>query len=150
MAKNTIKACLSYIIITAISVLMMFLIKKLDNPLISRIVMIIFSIIILMLFFVSGFTVDANLRKNKALKSYNIIILIGMIIFIASLVLSKFYIKAELYTEKYFIFNIFNQSMFLVLKSFFIPVNAITSFIAFIFTKVLYSLGVNSKYLLRK
>ena len=150
MFKNTLRALLSYILITVISVLMMLSLKKLDNPLILRIVMIIYSIVILMLFYLSGFLVNTKYRKNKALKSYNLIIFIGLIIFIASLILSKFYIKAELFTEKYFIFNIMNQAMYLVLKSFFIPVNAITSFIAFLLTKLLYSLGVHSKYKLRK
>lgn len=150
MFKNTLRALISYILITVISVLMMLSLKKLDNPLILRIVMIIYSIIILMLFYLSGFLVNTRYRKNKALKSYNLIIYIGLIIFIASLILSKFYIKAELFTEKYFIFNIMNQAMYLVLKSFFIPVNAITSFIAFLMTKLLYSLGVHSKYKLRK
>lgn len=150
MFKNTLRALISYILITVISVLMMLSLKKLDNPLILRIVMIIYSIVILMLFYLSGFLVNTKYRKNKALKSYNLIIFIGLIIFIASLILSKFYIKTELFTEKYFIFNIMNQAMYLVLKSFFIPVNAITSFIAFLLTKLLYSLGVNSKYKLRK
>lgn len=150
MFKNTLRALLSYILITVISVLMMLSLKKLDNPLILRIVMIIYSIVILMLFYLSGFLVNTKYRKNKALKFYNLIIFIGLIIFIASLILSKFYIKAELFTEKYFIFNIMNQAMYLVLKSFFIPVNAITSFIAFLLTKLLYSLGVHSKYKLRK
>lgn len=150
MFKNTLRALLSYILITVISVLMMLSLKKLDNPLVLRIVMIIYSIVILMLFYLSGFLVNTRYRKNKALKSYNLIIFIGLIIFIASLILSKFYIKAELFTEKYFIFNIMNQAMYLVLKSFFIPVNAITSFIAFLMTKLLYSLGVHSKYKLRK
>lgn len=150
MFKNTMRALISYILITVISVLMMLSLKKLDNPLILRIVMIIYSIVILMLFYLSGFLVNTRYRKNKALKSYNLIIFIGLIIFIASLILSKFYIKAELFTEKYFIFNIMNQAMYLVLKSFFIPVNAITSFIAFLLTKLLYSLGVHSKYKLRK
>lgn len=150
MFKNTLRALISYILITVISVLMMLSLKKLDNPLILRIVMIIYSIIILMLFYLSGFLVNTRYRKNKALKSYNLIIFIGLIIFIASLILSKFYIKAELFTEKYFIFNIMNQAMYLVLKSFFIPVNAITSLIAFLLTKLLYSLGVHSKYKLRK
>lgn len=150
MLKNTLRALLSYILITVISVLMMLSLKKLDNPLVLRIVMIIYSIVILMLFYLSGFLVNTKYRKNKALKSYNLIIFIGLIIFIASLILSKFYIKAELFTEKYFIFNIMNQAMYLVLKSFFIPVNAITSFIAFLMTKLLYSLGVHSKYKLRK
>lgn len=150
MFKNTLMALLSYILITVISVLMMLSLKKLDNPLVLRIVMIIYSLVILMLFFLSGFLVNTRYRKNKALKSYNLIIFIGLIIFIASLILSKFYIKAELFTEKYFIFNIMNQAMYLVLKSFFIPVNAITSFIAFLMTKLLYSLGVHSKYKLRK
>lgn len=159
MFKNTLRALISYILITVISVLMMLSLKKLDNPLVLRIVMIIYSIVILMLFYLSGFLVNTKYRKNKALKSYNLIIFIGLIIFIASLILSKFYIslilskfyiKAELFTEKYFIFNIMNQAMYLVLKSFFIPVNAITSFIAFLMTKLLYSLGVHSKYKLRK
>lgn len=150
MFKNTLRALFSYILITVISVLMMLSLKKLDNPLVLRIVMIIYSIVILMLFYLSGFLVNTKYRKNKALKSYNLIIFIGLIIFIASLILSKFYIKAELFTEKYFIFNIMNQAMYLVLKSFFIPVNAITSFIAFLLTKLLCSLGVNSKYKLRK
>lgn len=150
MFKNTMRALISYILITVISVLMMLSLKKLDNPLVLRIVMIIYSIVILMLFYLSGFLVNTRYRKNKALKSYNLIIFIGPIIFIASLILSKFYIKAELFTEKYFIFNIMNQAMYLVLKSFFIPVNAITSFIAFLMTKLLYSLGVHSKYKLRK
>lgn len=150
MFMNTLRALISYILITVISVLMMLSLKKLDNPLILRIVMIIYSIVILMLFYLSGFLVNTRHRKNKALKSYNLIIFIGLIIFIASLILSKFYIKAELFTEKYFIFNIMNQAMYLVLKSFFIPVNAITSFIAFLMTKLLYSLGVHSKYKLRK
>lgn len=150
MFKNTMRALISYILITVISVLMMLSLKKLDNPLVLRIVMIIYSLVILMLFYLSGFLVNTRYRKNKALKSYNLIIFIGLIIFIASLILSKFYIKAELFTEKYFIFNIMNQAMFLVLKSFFIPVNAITSFIAFLLTKLLYSLGVHSKYKLRK
>ena len=150
MFKNTLRALLSYILITVISVLMMLSLKKLDNPLVLRIVMIIYSLLILMLFYLSGFLVNTRYRKNKALKSYNLIIFIGLIIFIASLILSKFYIKAELFTEKYFIFNIMNQAMYLVLKSFFIPVNAITSFIAFLMTKLLYSLGVHSKYKLRK
>lgn len=150
MFKNTLRALFSYILITVISVLMMISLKKLDNPLILRIVMIIYSIVILMLFYLSGFLVNIKYKKNKALKSYNLIIFIGLIIFIASLILSKFYIKAELFTEKYFIFNIMNQAMYLVLKSFFIPVNAITSFIAFLMTKLLYSLGVHSKYKLRK
>lgn len=150
MFKNTLRALISYILITVISVLMMLSLKKLDNPLVLRIVMIIYSIVILMLFYLSGFLVNTRYRKNKALKSYNLIIFIGLIIFIASLILSKFYIKAELFTEKYFIFNIMNQAMYLVLKSFFIPVNAITSFIAFLMTKLLYSLGVHSKYKLRK
>lgn len=150
MFKNTMRALFSYILITIISVLMMLSLKKLDNPLVLRIVMIIYSLVILMLFYLSGFLVNTRYRKNKALKSYNLIIFIGLIIFIASLILSKFYIKAELFTEKYFIFNIMNQAMYLVLKSFFIPVNAITSFIAFLMTKLLYSLGVHSKYKLRK
>ena len=150
MFKNTMRALILYILITVISVLMMLSLKKLDNPLVLRIVMIIYSLVILMLFYLSGFLVNTKYRKNKALKSYNLIIFIGLIIFIASLILSKFYIKAELFTEKYFIFNIMNQAMYLVLKSFFIPVNAITSFIAFLLTKLLYSLGVNSKYKLRK
>ena len=150
MFMNTLRALISYILITVISVLMMLSLKKLDNPLILRIVMIIYSIVILMLFYLSGFLVNTKYRKNKALKSYNLIIFIGLIIFIASLILSKFYIKAELFTEKYFIFNIMNQAMYLVLKSFFMPVNAITSFIAFLLTKLLYSLGVHSKYKLRK
>lgn len=150
MFKNTLRALLSYILITVISVLVMLSLKKLDNPLVLRIVMIIYSLVILMLFYLSGFLVNTKYRKNKALKSYNLIIFIGLIIFIASLILSKFYIKAELFTEKYFIFNIMNQAMYLVLKSFFIPVNAITSFIAFLMTKLLYSLGVHSKYKLRK
>ena len=150
MFKNTMRALFSYILITVISVLMMLSLKKLDNPLVLRIVMIIYSLLILMLFYLSGFLVNTRYRKNKALKSYNLIIFIGIIIFIASLILSKFYIKAELFTEKYFIFNIMNQAMYLVLKSFFIPVNAITSFIAFLITKLLYSLGVHSKYKLRK
>lgn len=150
MFKNTMRALILYILITVISVLMMLSLKKLDNPLVLRIVMIIYSLVILMLFYLSGFLVNTKYRKNKALKSYNLIIFIGLIIFIASLILSKFYIKAELFTEKYFIFNIMNQAMYLVLKSFFIPVNAITSFIAFLMTKLLYSLGVHSKYKLRK
>ena len=150
MLKNTMRALISYILITVISVLMMLSLKKLDNPLILRIIMIIYSIVILMLFYLSSFLVNTRYRKNKSLKSYNLIIFIGQIIFIASLILSKFYIKAELFTEKYFIFNIMNQAMYLVLKSFFIPVNAITSFIAFLITKLLYSLGVHSKYKLRK
>ncbi len=150
MFKNTLRALISYILITVISVLMMLSLKKLDNPLVLRIVMIIYSLVLLMLFYLSGFLVNTRYRKNKALKSYNLIIFIGLIIFIASLILSKFYIKAELFTEKYFIFNIMNQAMYLVLKSFFIPVNAITSFIAFLLTKLLYSLGVHSKYKLRK
>ena len=150
MFKNTLRALISYILITVISVLMMLSLKKLDNPLVLRIVMIIYSLVILMLFYLSGFLVNTRYRKNKALKSYNLIIFIGLIIFIASLILSKFYIKSELFTEKYFIFNIMNQAMYLVLKSFFIPVNAITSFIAFLLTKLLYSLGVHSKYKLRK
>ena len=150
MFKNTLRALISYILITVISVLMMLSLKKLDNPLVLRIVMIIYSLVILMLFYLSGFLINTRYRKNKALKSYNLIIFIGLIIFIASLILSKFYIKAELFTEKYFIFNIMNQAMYLVLKSFFIPVNAITSFIAFLMTKLLYSLGVHSKYKLRK
>lgn len=150
MFKNTMRALISYILITVISVLMMLSLKKLDNPLVLRIVMIIYSLVLLMLFYLSGFLVNTRYRKNKALKSYNLIIFIGLIIFIASLILSKFYIKAELFTEKYFIFNIMNQAMYLVLKSFFIPVNAITSFIAFLMTKLLYSLGVHSKYKLRK
>lgn len=150
MFKNTMRALISYILITVISVLMMLSLKKLDNPLVLRIVMIIYSLVLLMLFYLSGFLVNTRYRKNKALKSYNLIIFIGLIIFIASLILSKFYIKAELFTEKYFIFNIMNQAMYLVLKSFFIPVNAITSFIAFLITKLLYSLGVHSKYKLRK
>lgn len=150
MFKNTLRALISYILITVISVLMMLSLKKLDNPLVLMIVMIIYSLVILMLFYLSGFLVNTRYRKNKALKSYNLIIFIGLIIFIASLILSKFYIKAELFTEKYFIFNIMNQAMYLVLKSFFIPVNAITSFIAFLLTKLLYSLGVHSKYKLRK
>lgn len=150
MFKNTLRALLSYILITVISVLMMLSLKKLDNPLVLRIVMIIYSLVLLMLFYLSGFLVNTRYRKNKALKSYNLIIFIGLIIFIASLILSKFYIKAELFTEKYFIFNIMNQAMYLVLKSFFLPVNAITSFIAFLMTKLLYSLGVHSKYKLRK
>ena len=150
MFKNTLRALLSYILITVISVLMMLSLKKLDNPLVLRIVMIIYSLVLLMLFYLSGFLVNTRYRRNKALKSYNLIIFIGLIIFIASLILSKFYIKAELFTEKYFIFNIMNQAMYLVLKSFFIPVNAITSFIAFLLTKLLYSLGVHSKYKLRK
>lgn len=150
MFKNTMRALISYIVITVISVLMMLSLKKLDNPLVLRIVMIIYSLVLLMLFYLSGFLVNTRYRKNKALKSYNLIIFIGLIIFIASLILSKFYIKAELFTEKYFIFNIMNQAMYLVLKSFFIPVNAITSFIAFLLTKLLYSLGVHSKYKLRK
>lgn len=150
MFKNTLRALISYILITVISVLMMLSLKKLDNPLVLRIVMIIYSLVILMLFYLSGFLVNTKYRKNKALKSYNLIIFIGLIIFIASLILSKFYIKAELFTEKYFIFNIMNQAMYLVLKSFFMPVNAITSFIAFLMTKLLYSLGVHSKYKLRK
>lgn len=150
MFKNTMRALFTYILITIISVLMMLSLKKLDNPLVLRIVMIIYSLVILMLFYLSGFLVNTRYRKNKALKSYNLIIFIGLIIFIASLILSKFYIKAELFTERYFIFNIMNQAMYLVLKSFFIPVNAITSFIAFLMTKLLYSLGVHSKYKLRK
>ncbi len=150
MFKNTMRALITYILITVISVLMMLSLKKLDNPLVLRIVMIIYSLVLLMLFYLSGFLVNTRYRKNKALKSYNLIIFIGLIIFIASLILSKFYIKAELFTEKYFIFNIMNQAMYLVLKSFFIPVNAITSFIAFLLTKLLYSLGVHSKYKLRK
>lgn len=150
MFKNTLRALISYILITVISVLMMLSLKKLDNPLVLRIVMIIYSLVLLMLFYLSGFLVNTRYRKNKVLKSYNLIIFIGLIIFIASLILSKFYIKAELFTEKYFIFNIMNQAMYLVLKSFFIPVNAITSFIAFLMTKLLYSLGVHSKYKLRK
>lgn len=150
MFKNTMRALISYIVITVISVLMMLSLKKLDNPLVLRIVMIIYSLVLLMLFYLSGFLVNTRYRKNKALKSYNLIIFIGLIIFIASLILSKFYIKAELFTEKYFIFNIMNQAMYLVLKSFFIPVNAITSFIAFLMTKLLYSPGVHSKYKLRK
>lgn len=150
MFKNTLRALISYILITVISVLMMLSLKKLDNPLVLRIVMIIYSLVLLMLFYLSGFLVNTRYRKNKTLKSYNLIIFIGLIIFIASLILSKFYIKAELFTEKYFIFNIMNQAMYLVLKSFFIPVNAITSFIAFLMTKLLYSLGVHSKYKLRK
>lgn len=150
MFKNTLRALISYILITVISVLMLLSLKKLDNPLVLRIVMIIYSLVLLMLFYLSGFLVNTRYRKNKALKSYNLIIFIGLIIFIASLILSKFYIKAELFTEKYFIFNIMNQAMYLVLKSFFIPVNAITSFIAFLMTKLLYSLGVHSKYKLRK
>lgn len=150
MFKNTLRALISYILITVISVLMMLSLKKLDNPLVLRIVMIIYSLVLLMLFYLSGFLVNTRYRKNKALKSYNLIIFIGLIIFIASLILSKFYIKAELFTEKYFIFNIMNQAMYLVLKSFFMPVNAITSFIAFLLTKLLYSLGVHSKYKLRK
>lgn len=150
MFKNTMRALISYILITVISVLMMLSLKKLDNTLVLRIVMIIYSLVLLMLFYLSGFLVNTRYRKNKALKSYNLIIFIGLIIFIASLILSKFYIKAELFTEKYFIFNIMNQAMYLVLKSFFIPVNAITSFIAFLLTKLLYSLGVHSKYKLRK
>lgn len=150
MFKNTLRALISYILITVISVLMMLSLKKLDNPLVLRIVMIIYSLVLLMLFYLSGFLANTRYRKNKALKSYNLIIFIGLIIFIASLILSKFYIKAELFTEKYFIFNIMNQAMYLVLKSFFIPVNAITSFIAFLMTKLLCSLGVHSKYKLRK
>lgn len=150
MFKNTLRALISYILITVISVLMMLSLKKLDNPLVLTIVMIIYSLVLLMLFYLSGFLVNTRYRKNKSLKSYNLIIFIGLIIFIASLILSKFYIKAELFTEKYFIFNIMNQAMYLVLKSFFIPVNAITSFIAFLLTKLLYSLGVHSKYKLRK
>lgn len=150
MFKNTLRALISYILITVISVLMMLSLKKLDNPLVLRIVMIIYSLVLLMLFYLSGFLVNTRYRKNKALKSYNLIIFIGLIIFIASLIISNFYIKAELFTEKYFIFNIMNQAMYLVLKSFFIPVNAITSFIAFLMTKLLYSLGVHSKYKLRK
>lgn len=150
MFKNTLRALISYILITVISVLMMLSLKKLDNTLVLRIVMIIYSLVLLMLFYLSGFLVNTRYRKNKVLKSYNLIIFIGLIIFIASLILSKFYIKAELFTEKYFIFNIMNQAMYLVLKSFFIPINAITSFIAFLMTKLLYSLGVHSKYKLRK
>lgn len=150
MFKNTLRALISYILITVISVLMMLSLKKLDSELVLRIVMIIYSLVILMLFYLSGFLVNTRYSKKKALKSYNLIIFIGLIIFIASLILSKFYIKAELFTEKYFIFNIMNQAMYLVLKSFFIPVNAITSFIAFLMTKLLYSLGVHSKYKLRK
>lgn len=150
MFKNTMRALISYILITVISVLMMLSLKRLDSELVLRIVMIIYSLVLLMLFYLSGFLVNTRYRKNKALKSYNLIIFIGLIIFIASLILSKFYINAELFTEKYFIFNIMNQAMYLVLKSFFIPVNAITSFIAFLLTKLLYSLGVHSKYKLRK
>lgn len=150
MFKNTMRVLISYILITVISVLMMLSLKKLDSELVLRIVMIIYSLVLLMLFYLSGFLVNTRYRKNKALKSYNLIIFIGLIIFIASLILSKFYIKAELFTEKYFIFNIMNQAMYLVLKSFFIPVNAITSFIAFLMTKLLYSLGVHGKYKLRK
>lgn len=140
MIKNTIKALFSYILITVVAVFMMLSLKKLTSPL----------VLILILFYLSGFLVNTRYRKNKALKSYNLIIFIGLIIFIASLIFSKFYIKAELFTEKYFIFNIINQAMYLVLKSFFIPVNAITSFIGFLLTKLLYSLGVISKYNLRK
>ena len=150
MFKNTLRALISYILITVISVLMMLSLKRLDSELVLRIVMIIYSLVLLMLFYLSGFLVNTRYRKNKALKSYNLIIFIGLIIFIASLILSKFYINAELFTEKYFIFNIMNQAMYLVLKSFFIPVNAITSFIAFLLTKLLYSLGVHNKYKLRK
>lgn len=150
MLKNTTKACLSFILITAVSVLFMFLIKKIDTPIISRIIMILFSIVILILFFLSGFTADAKIKKRKALKSYNLIIFIGVVVFVVSLVLSKFYIKSDFYLEKYFIFNIINQAMYLVLKSFFIPVNAITSFIAFLVTKLLYSIGLSVKYSLRK
>ena len=147
MIKNTLKALFSYILITVVAVFMMLSLKKLTSHLVLRIVMILYSLIILILFYLSGFLVNT---RYKALKSYNLIIFIGLIIFIASLIFSKFYIKAELFTEKYFIFNIINQAMYLVLKSFFIPVNAITSFIGFLLTKLLYSLGVISKYNLRK
>ena len=93
MFKNTLRALLSYILITVISVLMMLSLKKLDNPLVLRIVMIIYSLVLLMLFYLSGFLVNTRYRKNKALKSYNLIIFIGLIIFIASLIFSKFYIN---------------------------------------------------------
>lgn len=150
MLKNTIKAVLSYILITVLSVFMMLSLKKLTSPIIQRLVMIIYSLIILILFYLSGYLVNTRYRMRKTLKSYNLIIFIGTIIFLISLILAKFYIKAELFTEKYFIFNMINQAMYLVLRSFFIPVNAITAFIAFLLTKLLYSLGVKGKYRLRK
>lgn len=150
MLKNTIKAVLSYILITVLSVFMMLSLKKLTSPIIQRLVMIIYSLIILILFYLSGYLVNTRCRMRKTLKSYNLIIFIGTIIFLISLILAKFYIKAELFTEKYFIFNMINQAMYLVLRSFFIPVNAITAFIAFLLTKLLYSLGVKGKYRLRK
>lgn len=150
MFKNTIKAVLSYILITVLSVFMMLSLKKLTSPIIQRLVMIIYSLIILILFYLSGYLVNTRYRMRKTLKSYNLIIFIGTIIFLISLILAKFYIKAELFTEKYFIFNMINQAMYLVLRSFFIPVNAITAFIAFLLTKLLYSLGVKGKYKLRK
>lgn len=150
MLKNTIKAVLSYILITVLSVFMMLSLKKLTSPIIQRGMMIIYSLIILILFYLSGYLVNTRYRMRKTLKSYNLIIFIGTIIFLISLILAKFYIKAELFTEKYFIFNMINQAMYLVLRSFFIPVNAITAFIAFLLTKLLYSLGVKGKYRLRK
>lgn len=150
MLKNTIKAVLSYILITVLSVFMMLSLKKLTSHIIQRGVMIIYSLIILILFYLSGYLVNTRYRMRKTLKSYNLIIFIGTIIFLISLILAKFYIKAELFTEKYFIFNMINQAMYLVLRSFFIPVNAITAFIAFLLTKLLYSLGVKGKYRLRK
>ena len=48
MFKNTLRALILYILITVISVLMMLSLKKLDNPLVLRIVMIIYSIVILL------------------------------------------------------------------------------------------------------
>ena len=42
MFKNTMRALISYILITVISVLMMLSLKKLDNQLVLRIVMIIY------------------------------------------------------------------------------------------------------------
>lgn len=150
MFKNTIKAVLSYILITVLSVFMMLSLKKLTSSIIQRGVMLIYSLIILILFYLSGYLVNTRYRMRKTLKSYNLIIFIGTIIFLISLILAKFYIKAELFTEKYFIFNMINQAMYLVIRSFFIPVNAITAFIAFLLTKLLYSLGVKGKYRLRK
>ena len=64
MIKNTIKALFSYILITVVAVFMMLSLKKLTSPLVLRIVMILYSLIILILFYLSGFLVNTRYRKN--------------------------------------------------------------------------------------
>lgn len=119
--KNSFKVFFSYILLNILSVFFMWgltFLSKSDNfAFLNLILRIFLSTLILYFFFLSGKSVMRIKKKKGLYMSYNMVIFIGLVIFLLSFAFNMFRMTVPIYEESYFLYNLYIQPQYFILKT---------------------------------